>query len=48
MRLGDALGNLDHLKGRDGGRFLSESLLERIREALEEVEEGIAHAKGAG
>jgi hypothetical protein len=42
MRLGDALGNLDHLKGRDGGRLLSESLLERIREALEGVEEGIA------
>ena len=43
MRLGDALGNLDHLKDRDGGRFLSESLLERIREAMKEAEEGIAN-----
>jgi hypothetical protein len=42
MRLGDALGKWDHLKDKDGGRFLSESLLDRIREALEEAEEGIA------
>ena len=43
MRLGNALGNLDHFKDRDGGRFLSESLLERIREAMKEEEEGIAN-----
>lgn len=42
IRLGEALRDLDHLKDRDGGRFLSESLLERIREALEEAEVGIA------
>jgi hypothetical protein len=42
IRLGDALRDLDRLKDRDGGRFLSESLLERIREALEEAEVGIA------
>jgi hypothetical protein len=42
LRLGDALGKLDHLKDRDGERFLSESLLERIREAMKEAEEGIA------
>ena len=42
IRLGDALRDLDRLKDRDGGRFLSESLLERIREVLEEAEVGIA------
>lgn len=42
LRLGDALRDLDFHKDRDGGRFLSESLLERIREALEEAEVGIA------
>lgn len=42
MRIGDALGKLDHLKDKDGKRFLSESLLDRIREALDEAEDWIA------
>ena len=42
IRIGDALRDLDHLRDRDGGRFLSDSVLERIREALEEAEAGTA------
>jgi hypothetical protein len=42
-RLGDALRELDHLKDKNGGLFLSDSLLERIREALEEAEEARAN-----
>ncbi len=42
IRFGDTLHDLDLLKDKDSGRFLSESLLERIKEALEEAEVGIA------